>query len=185
MDSDEEENVGRIISHHCVSLGSRSWYIGIGRTGYILGLLSRSRRVYSPYTGWYVLPNHPHIFVICNIGSGPYNAAVETGAHSHIFAERIGKTHFLGLRLPPGNVWQAKESILQNIIKQAQETLQEYKDPAVGVPDPSFVLQLTDDVYTGSNLYAVQKNFQGEFSFDIFFESGSSKQKLSCKLFCV
>jgi mannosyl-oligosaccharide glucosidase len=111
--------------------------------------------------------------------------AVETGAHSHTFSERIGKTHYLGLRLPPGNIWQAKDPILQNIINQAQETLQEYKDPTVGAPDPSFVLQLTDDVYTGSNLYAVQKLFDGAFSFDVFFESGSSKQKLSCMFFCV
>jgi len=109
---------------------------------------------------------------------------VETGAHSSAFAERIGKTHYLGLHLQPGTVWQAKDSILQNIIKQAQETLQDYKDPAVGAPDPSFVLQLTDDVYTGSNLYAVQKLFDGEFSFDVFFESGSSKQKLSCEFTC-
>jgi mannosyl-oligosaccharide glucosidase len=107
---------------------------------------------------------------------------VETGAHSSAFAERIGKTHYLGLRLQPGTIWQAKEPILQNIIKQAQETLQDYKDPAIGAPDPSFVLQLTNDVYTSSNLYAVQKLFDGEFSFDVFFESGSSKQKLSCKL---
>jgi mannosyl-oligosaccharide glucosidase len=111
--------------------------------------------------------------------AGPYNNAVETGAHSNTFAERIGKTHYLGLRLSPGTIWQAKDPILQNIIKQAQETLQDYKDPTIGTPDPSFVLQLTDDVYTGSNLYAVQKLFDGEFSFDVFFESGSSKQKLS------
>jgi hypothetical protein len=126
-----------------------------------------------------------HIYHLQFFASGPHNSAVETGAHSNSFAERIGKTHYLGLRLPPGSIWQAKEPVLQNIIKQAQELLQEYKDPATGAPDPSFVLQLTDDVYTGSNLYAVQKLFDGEFSFDIFFESGSSKQKLSGKLFSI
>jgi mannosyl-oligosaccharide glucosidase len=36
-------------------------------------------------------------------------------------------------------------------------------------------------VYTGSNLYAVQKMFEGKFQFDVFFESGSGKQKLNCK----
>lgn len=46
-------------------------------------------------------------------------------------------------------------------------------------PDPSFVLQLPDEIYTGSNLFAVQKSFEGEFQFDIFFESASAKQKLS------
>lgn len=116
-----------------------------------------------------------------NLYLGLDNIAVETGPHAHVFADRIGKTHYLGLRVPPGDMWQAKEAILQNIIKQAQETLQSYRDPTIGPPDPSFVLQLTDDVYTGSNLYAIQKSFDGEFSFDVFYESGSSKQKLSCK----
>lgn len=108
---------------------------------------------------------------------------MDTGAHAQAFAERIGKTHYLGLRLQSGNIWQAKDAILQNIIKHAQETLQSYRDPETGPPDPSFVLQLTDDVYTGSNLYAVQKLFDGEFSFDVFYESGSSAHKLSCKQF--
>jgi hypothetical protein len=70
--------------------------------------------------------------------------------------------------------------LLQNIVKRAQEILVPYKDPATGPPDPSFVLQLADEIYTGSNLYAVQKSFDGEFQFDVFFESASSKQKLSC-----
>lgn len=50
----------------------------------------------------------------------------------------------------------------------------------MGPPDPSFILQLPDEVYTGSNLFAVQKIFDATFQFDVFFESGSSKQKLSC-----
>ena len=118
-----------------------------------------------------------------DLHSGPHNTWVETGPHSSAFTERIGKTHYIGLRVPPGNIWQAKEPILQNIVRQAQDTLQHYKDPKTGVPHPSFALQLTDEVYTGSNLYAVQKLFDGEFSFDVFFESGSLKQKLSCMFF--
>lgn len=120
---------------------------------------------------------------IYNFHLDPNNNFVETGAHAADFAEKIGKTHYLGLRIPPGNMWQAKEPILQNIIKQAQETLNSYRDPTMGAPEPSFVLRLTDDIYTGSNLYAIQKSFEGEFSFDVFFESAASKdQKLSGKL---
>ncbi|KAJ7285598.1 glycoside hydrolase [Mycena rebaudengoi] len=96
-----------------------------------------------------------------------------------IVDERIGKTHFLGQPVPPGGIWQAKDLILQALIKQAQESLTPYKDATAGMPDPSFVIQLPDDVYTGSNLYAIQKSFDGEFQFDVFFESASSKQKLS------
>jgi len=68
---------------------------------------------------------------------------------------------------------------LQTIIKRAQDILTSYKDPVTGPPDPSFVLQLPDEVYTGSNLYAIQKSFDGKFQFDVFFESASSKQKLN------
>lgn len=105
----------------------------------------------------------------------PNNAVVDKGPHMADFASRIGKTHYLGLRMPQGNLWQAKESILQNIIKSASEALTAYKDSTAGAPDPSFTLQLTDDVYHGSNLYAVQKLYRGEFSFDIFYENGNTK----------
>lgn len=73
---------------------------------------------------------------------------------------------------------------MQAILKHAQEALGPYKDPAFGAPDPSFTLHLPDEVYTGSNLYAIQKLFDGEFQFDVFFESGSAQEKLGRKLFC-
>ncbi|KAJ7940888.1 glycoside hydrolase [Mycena leptocephala] len=111
------------------------------------------------------------------IVDGPDNTHTTGGPHAHKFQERIGKTHFLGQPIPQGNIWQAKETILQNIIKRAQEILMAYRDGTP--PDPSFVLQLADEVYMGSNLYAIQKSFEGEFQFDVFFESASSKQKLS------
>lgn len=66
-------------------------------------------------------------------------------------------------------------------MKRAQEVIAPYRDPAAGIPDPSFVLQLPDEIYSGSNLYAVQKSFDGEFQFDVFYESASSKQTLSCE----
>ncbi|KAJ7273466.1 glycoside hydrolase family 63 protein [Mycena haematopus] len=111
------------------------------------------------------------------IVDGPDNTHKTGGPHAHKFVERIGKTHFLGQPVASGNIWQAKEVILQQIIKRAQEILSPYKDATP--PDPSFVLQLPDEVYTSSNLYAVQKSFDGQFQFDVFFESASSKQKLS------
>ena len=69
------------------------------------------------------------------------------------------------------------EIILQQIVKRAQEILSPYKDG--NPPDPSFVLQLPDEVYTASNLYDIQKSFDGEFQLDVFFESARAKQKLS------
>ncbi|KAF7322776.1 Mannosyl-oligosaccharide glucosidase [Mycena chlorophos] len=110
---------------------------------------------------------------------GPANSHVTTGNYASQFEDRLGKTHFLGQPVPAGNIWQAKELLLQNVIKHAQEAIAPYKDSATGPPEPSFVLQLSDEAYTGSNLYAIQKTFEGEFQFDVFFESASAKRKLS------
>jgi mannosyl-oligosaccharide glucosidase len=69
---------------------------------------------------------------------------------------------------------------MKSIMEHAQAAVASYSDSP---PDPSFVLQLPDDVYSGSNLYAVQKIFDGSFQFDVYFDSGSVKQKLTCKQF--
>jgi mannosyl-oligosaccharide glucosidase len=89
----------------------------------------------------------------------------------------MASKRYLKLARIPG-VLSIADIILQQIIKRAQEILSPYKDG--NPPDPSFVLQLPDEVYTASNLYAIQKSFEGEFQFDVFFESASSKHKLSC-----
>jgi mannosyl-oligosaccharide glucosidase len=79
------------------------------------------------------------------------------------------------------------DAIMPKILEGAQERVGSYQTTeGQGPPDPSFVLRLPNEVYSGSNLFAVQKIFDGKFQFDIFFESGSAKQKLdgSCLLFC-
>ncbi|KAI5124041.1 hypothetical protein M0805_003870 [Coniferiporia weirii] len=110
---------------------------------------------------------------------GPDNNAVTDGPHAHAFSERIGKTHFMGMRTPPGDVWRARDLLMNSVLKHAQDVITPYQDPAKGAPDPSFVLQLPDEIYTSSNLFAVQKSFDGEFQFDVFYESASAKHKLS------
>ncbi|PAV24387.1 glycoside hydrolase family 63 [Pyrrhoderma noxium] len=110
---------------------------------------------------------------------GPDNNAISDGPHAHAFAERIGKTHFIGLRMAPGEIWKAREHLMNAVLKHAQAAIAPYQDPTKGAPDPSFVLQLPDEVFSSSNLFAIQKSFDGEFQFDVFFESGSSNQKLT------
>ncbi|KAI0050009.1 glycoside hydrolase family 63 protein [Auriscalpium vulgare] len=112
------------------------------------------------------------------IVDGPNNVAVTEGPHVDAFANRIGKTHFAGLRAPAGNVWQAKELIMQDIIQHAREVIAPYENTGAP-PDPSWTLQLSDETLSGSNLYAVQKSFDGAFQFDIFYESHSAKHKLN------
>lgn len=60
----------------------------------------------------------------------------------------------------------------------AQETLKPYQQAETSPPDPSFLFQLPNEVRSSSNLFAVQKTFDGEFQFDIFFESSSTNQGL-------
>lgn len=68
---------------------------------------------------------------------------------------------------------------MDTLLKHANQAIAPYQDPQGMAPDPSFVLQLPDEVYSSSNLYGIQKSFDGEFSFDVYFESASAKQKFS------
>ncbi|KAI0262885.1 glycoside hydrolase [Gloeopeniophorella convolvens] len=113
------------------------------------------------------------------VEDGPNNKAVIGGPFSDVFAKRIGKTHYGGFRVPAGNIWQGKEVILQNILQHAQGAMDGVRNEANLAPDPSFTLQLSDEALSGSNLFAVQKMFDGEFQFDVFFESRSAQHKLS------
>ncbi|KZT65471.1 glycoside hydrolase family 63 protein [Daedalea quercina L-15889] len=117
-----------------------------------------------------------------SIVDGPNNRHVESGPFAHDHADRIGKTHFAGLRAQPGTVWQAREFILKNVLDHARDVLGAYPDPSKGLPDPSFTLQLSDEVYSASNLYAVQKLFDGPFQFDVYYESGSAHQPLDASI---
>lgn len=64
---------------------------------------------------------------------------------------------------------------MQSIVNRASPIVEKYRT-AEQAPDPSFTLQLPDDILTASNLFAVQKFFEGEFHFDVFFESASANQ---------
>lgn len=72
------------------------------------------------------------------------------------------------------------DAIMPKILEGAQASVNFYQQSEQEPPDPSFVLHLPNEVYSESNLFAVQKLFDGKFQFDIFFESGSAKQKLDC-----
>ncbi|KAJ2933986.1 hypothetical protein H1R20_g3111, partial [Candolleomyces eurysporus] len=111
------------------------------------------------------------------IKDGPNNHHLTEGPFYEDFKDRVGKTHFVGRPVPPGSIWKAKDHVLKTVVDRFREVVTRYQAPAL--PDPSFILTLPDDVYTNSNLFAVQKTFDGPFQFDIFFESASAKQKLS------
>ncbi|KAG8896382.1 Processing alpha glucosidase I, partial [Tulasnella sp. 417] len=105
------------------------------------------------------------------------------GEHAETFEERNGKTHFMGRMVPDGSVWRAKDIVYKAIIDFVTPKLPHYKNSGLQYPEPGLLLTLPDDVLNGSNFYALQKTYDGEFSFDVFFESGSSESKLSGETF--
>lgn len=76
------------------------------------------------------------------------------------------------------------EIILKPLIENARKLVAPYTDPNTGHPDPSYTLQLPNEAMLGSNLFAVQKTFDGPFQFDVYFESASNKQKLNGEQSC-
>ncbi|KAB5596477.1 Mannosyl-oligosaccharide glucosidase [Ceratobasidium theobromae] len=109
---------------------------------------------------------------------GPNNVYVTQGMHSEVFARTAGKTHITALPVQPGNIWQAKDILVKKIIDHAQAAVKPFNDEKATPPDPSFVLTLADEVLSGANLYAVQKTFDGAFSFDVYYQSASANTKL-------
>lgn len=130
-----------------------------------------------------------------NLLTGPDNKYITYGPHYEDFKKSVEKTQFVGRALPAGNVWKAKGANLQSphiiirsplspdiLIAMIANNFRKVTGPYEGnLPDLGYVLTLPNDVYTGSNFYAVQKTFDGPFQFDVFFESGSAEQKLSCE----
>ena len=126
---------------------------------------------------------------------GPDNEVFSGGLYADTFAKRIGKTHYSGFRVPAGDIWQAKgrrplfalgkesqretELIIQQLVQNAGKAVEGITD-MTRAPDPSFTLQLSDETYSGSNLLAVQKFFDGKFQFDVFFESRSAHANMNC-----
>lgn len=101
----------------------------------------------------------------------------------------MGKTQFLGLPIGERSLWQAKgarrfpvraisscaavvaDAIISNIYETAQKVLAPYKDATTGPPDPAFALRMTNDIFANSNLYALQKFYEGPFQLDVYYEN--------------
>jgi mannosyl-oligosaccharide glucosidase len=69
--------------------------------------------------------------------------------------------------------------IIQQLAKNAAKAIEGITDEKQA-PDPSFTIQLSDETYSGSNLFAIQKFFDGKFQFDVFFESRSAGANMNC-----
>lgn len=129
---------------------------------------------------------------------GPNNRHVEDGAFANDFRMKIGKTHVIGRSMKEGDMWQAHrkliicwlvctltprlsfaEVILKTILEHGRDVVTPYTNQQNGLPDPSYVLSLPNEVLAGSNVFGVQKHFDGPFQFDVIFDSASNTQKIT------
>ena len=79
-----------------------------------------------------------------------------------------------------GTSWRAKDLLLQDIISNAQGHLQKYGQE--NLPDPAILFSLNNQFRYGSNLFALQKTYEGAFTVDVFYDSIESPvtSKLDC-----
>ncbi|KIL68625.1 glycoside hydrolase family 63 protein [Amanita muscaria Koide BX008] len=110
------------------------------------------------------------------------NQHLADGSFAAAFKKTMGRTHYLGRAVSSGNMWQAKDVILGPLVDHARELVAPYTNPSADPPDPSYTLQLPNEVMMGSNLFAVQKMFDGPFQFDVYYDNASNKQKLDASV---
>ncbi|MBW0480168.1 hypothetical protein O181_019883 [Austropuccinia psidii MF-1] len=109
------------------------------------------------------------------IVDSPSNEPVVGHHNAEDFGEKLSRTQYLGVQLPSGSVWKAKESIMAAIQEYAQPLVEKYTPE--NAPDPGFVLSLPNEIRYGSNLYAIQKVYDCPFELDIYFD-GDGAPKL-------
>lgn len=65
---------------------------------------------------------------------------------------------------------------MQNVVSGAQREVPKY--PTGTPPEPAFILSLSNEIYNGASLFAIQKAFKDEFYFDVYYDAPGVKQKL-------
>ncbi|SPO25518.1 related to ER glucosidase I [Ustilago trichophora] len=90
----------------------------------------------------------------------------------HEYADSAGKSHVFGKRIPVDSVWKAKDVIQSDLMVNLQQAAQTFG--AESMPDPALALRLSDQIAPGSTIFAVQKSFTGNFTFDVFYDSAST-----------
>ncbi|GAA5904067.1 hypothetical protein JCM6882_003816 [Rhodosporidiobolus microsporus] len=96
------------------------------------------------------------------------NDEVEGGPHASDFGDRLHRTQFLGLPVPQGHAWQAKNAFVNTITQSANAFITRYGQASP--PDPAITFALPNEVRLNAGLYGIQKTYQGKWGVDIFFE---------------
>lgn len=91
--------------------------------------------------------------------------------HEAEFREARDKWHYLGARVPTETVWRGKEWVLSDISTSVRAALNEYGSDERKLPFLGDLMTLADEVRSAPNLFAIQRTFQGDFGFDVFFDA--------------
>ncbi|GAA5835928.1 hypothetical protein JCM5353_003090 [Sporobolomyces roseus] len=104
------------------------------------------------------------------------NSDITPGPHAGDFPGHLERTHFLGTAAPAGQVWQAKNILLNAIGARSREILPTYGQDKL--LDPAVLLTLPDEVKYGANLFGFQNVYEGTWKVDIFYDSDVSPARL-------
>jgi len=107
---------------------------------------------------------------------GPNNPPLTHGRHVDDFGDKILRTQYFGGAVPAGQVWRAKDIFKNVFVTTAKPLVDRYG--ADNLPDPAILTSLTNENQPGSTAYMFQKTYEGEWSFDVFFDSNEVKGKL-------
>jgi len=114
-----------------------------------------------------------------DISDGP-----DTNNHKHLKKKQLAdptlnpaRTHYMSMRVPDDNVWQAKE-IFNVLISESVNDIAAKNPDAKVMPHPSSLLTLRNMNNYEGNLHYIQKTFTGEFEFEIVFNSEKTEKRL-------
>lgn len=115
---------------------------------------------------------------------GEYKIKFETGLHEapvalrhqDAYAKSLENWQALGLFIPDGQQWRAREFVESDIGAQLQAAVQRW-GPDNG-PDPALLYTLSNSVKDNANFYAFQKVFEGPFDITISYASLSAGEEI-------
>ncbi|KAH6684239.1 glycoside hydrolase family 63 protein [Halenospora varia] len=115
-------------------------------------------------------------------GLGEYKVVVTTGRgfhpkHTHpSYDDRpLDRTIVKSMIVPAEIIWQMKPIVFKSLKESIDKYLEQYGEE--NAPPPPQVYTIDNDAGTG-NVHLIQKVFEGDFEFDVIFNSGSAPKEI-------
>lgn len=106
----------------------------------------------------------------------PNNPELTAGRHADDFGSRLSRTQYFGGTVPSGQTWRAKD-IFKNVFSASAKALVD-RYGAANLPDPALLAALPNTEQPVASAYWFQKTYEGEWSFDVFFDSAEVKARM-------